>query len=72
MSEAAVIRKIQAAARKRAKAEEAKRGATEQLRAYCREAQKGGLSITRIASEASLSRQSVYNLLEKQPSSAGG
>lgn len=68
MSEAAVIRKIQAAARKRSKADEAKREATEQLRKSCREAQAAGVPITRIASEAGLSRQGVYDLLGERPS----
>jgi len=68
MSEAAVIRKIKAAARKRAKADEAKREATEQLRRSCREAQAAGVPITRIASEAGLSRQGVYDLLGGRPS----
>ncbi len=71
MSEAAVIRKIKAAARMRAAAEEAKREATEQLRLHCLEAHKGGLPITLIASEAGLSRQGVYNLLRKRSSFAG-
>ncbi len=68
MSEAAVIRKIKAAARKRAKADEAKREATELLRKSCREAQAAGVPITRIASEAGLSRQGVYDLLGERPS----
>lgn len=68
MSEAAVIRKIKAAGRKRAKADEAKREATDELRAYIRDARKAGVSITRIASEAGLSRQGVYDLLEGRPS----
>lgn len=68
MSEAAVIRRIQAAVRKRAKADEAKREATEQLRKSCREAQAAGVSITRIAEEAGLSRQGVYDLLGERPS----
>jgi DNA-binding phage protein len=71
MSEAAVIRKIKAAAQMRAKAEAAKREATEHLRIHCLEAHKGGLPITLIASQAGLSRQGVYNLLRKRPSSAG-
>jgi hypothetical protein len=69
MSEATVIRKIQSAAKKRAKADAAKREATEDLRRYCKEAQKVGVSITRIASEAGLSRQGVYDLLGERPSS---
>ncbi|MGN6215577.1 MAG: hypothetical protein ACTHN7_01255 [Solirubrobacterales bacterium] len=68
MSEEAVIRKIKAAARRRAEADAAKREATGQLKAYCREAQKAGLPITRIASEAGLSRQGVYDLLREEPS----
>jgi DNA invertase Pin-like site-specific DNA recombinase len=68
MSEAAAIRRIQAAVRKREKADEAKREATEQLRRSCREAQEAGVPITRIAAEAGLSRQGVYDLLAAQPS----
>jgi DNA invertase Pin-like site-specific DNA recombinase len=68
MSEAATIRKIRAAARKRAKADESKREATDELRAYIRDARKAGVSITRIASEAGLSRQGVYDLLGERPS----
>lgn len=68
MSEAAAIRRIQAAVKKRAKADEAKREATEQLRKSCREAREAGVSITRIASEAGLSRQGVYDLLGERPS----
>jgi hypothetical protein len=69
MSEATAIRRIQDAVRKRAKADEAKREATEQLRNACREAQAAGVAITRIASEARLSRQGVYDLLAERPSS---
>lgn len=68
MTEAAVIRKIKGASRKRAKADEAKREATEELRAYIRDAREAGVSITRIASEAGLSRQGVYDLLGERPS----
>jgi DNA invertase Pin-like site-specific DNA recombinase len=63
MSDATAIRRIQAAVRKRQKADEAKREATEQLRKSCREAQAEGVPITRIAEEAGLSRQGVYDLL---------
>lgn len=69
MSEATAIRRIQSAVKKRAKADEAKREATEQLRKSCREAQAAGVPITRIASEAGLSRQGVYDLLAERPSS---
>jgi hypothetical protein len=64
MNEFAVLRKVKAAARKRSRAEEAKREATEQLRNYCREARKAGVPVARIASEADLSRQGVYDLIE--------
>lgn len=69
MSEATAIRRIQVAVRKRTKADETKREATEQLRKSCREAQAAGVSITRIASEAGLSRQGVYDLLAERSSS---
>jgi N-dimethylarginine dimethylaminohydrolase len=67
--EATAIKRIQGAARKRTKAEAAKREATDELRRYCREAQKAGVSVTRIAAEAGLSRQGVYDLLGERPSS---
>ena len=69
MSEATAVRRIQVAVKKRAKADEAKREATEQLRKSCREAREVGVSITRIAEEAGLSRQGVYDLLGERPSS---
>jgi hypothetical protein len=68
VSEAQIIRRIKSAAAKRARADEAKRAATDDLRTYCREAQEAGVSITRIASEAGLSRQGVYDLLGERPS----
>jgi DNA invertase Pin-like site-specific DNA recombinase len=68
MNEAAAIRKIRAAAGKRAKADQAKREATDELRAYIRDARKAGVSITRIAAEAGLSRQGVYDLLGERSS----
>jgi DNA-binding phage protein len=63
------IKRIQIAARHRREADAAKREATEQLRLYCAEAQKAGVSITQIAAEAGLSRQGVYDLLGERPSS---
>ncbi len=69
MSEATTLRRIKAAARKREKADAAKREATDQLRRYCAEAKAAGVPITRIASEAGLSRQGVYDLLAGRPSS---
>ena len=63
MSDASHIRKIRAAAKKRSQADEAKREATEQLRTFCREARRAGVPVARIALEAGLSRQGVYDLL---------
>ena len=67
MSEAA-IRSIRKAARQRERAQKARERATNDLRRYCREAQEAGVPITRIAREARLSRQGVYDLLGQQPS----
>jgi hypothetical protein len=61
------LRGIQRAARKRAKADAEKRAATDELRRFCREAQDAGVAITRIAAEAGLSRQGVYDLLAERP-----
>jgi DNA invertase Pin-like site-specific DNA recombinase len=69
MSEAAVIRKIESAAKKRKKADAAKQKATKELRRSCAEAQAAGVPVTRIAEKAGLSRQGVYDLLGEQPSS---
>jgi len=68
MSEATVLRSIRGAAKRREKADVAKRQATDDLRAYVRDAREAGVSITRIASEAGLSRQGVYDLLGERPS----
>lgn len=68
MSEAMLIRRIKGAASRRAKADAAKRQATEDLRGYIKDARETGVSITRIASEAGLSRQGVYDLLGERPS----
>ena len=62
-------RGINAAARRRAKADEAKQAATEDLRRQCRAAREAGIPITWIAAEAGLSRQGVYDLLGERPSS---
>jgi DNA invertase Pin-like site-specific DNA recombinase len=68
VSEATVLRSIRGAAKRREKADAAKRQATNDLRAYVRDAREAGVSITRIASEAGLSRQGVYDLLGERPS----
>jgi DNA invertase Pin-like site-specific DNA recombinase len=64
----ALKRYINAAARKRAKADEAKQAATEDLRRQCLAAREAGIPITWIAAEAGLSRQAVYDLLGERPS----
>jgi DNA-binding phage protein len=67
MSEATILRGIRSAAKRREKADAAKREATADLRRYCEEAREAGVSITKIASEAGLSRQGVYDLLAERP-----
>jgi len=62
-----ILRSIRGAAKRRASADAAKRQATEDLRSFCQQAQKAGVSITQIASEAGLSRQGVYDLLAERP-----
>jgi hypothetical protein len=67
MSAEKAIRGIQQAAKRRTEAAELRRAATEDLRRYCLEAQRAGIPLTRIASEAGLSRQGVYDLLAERP-----
>ena len=68
MSEAtSILRGIRSAAKRREKADAARHEATADLRRYCEEARKAGVSITKIASEAGLSRQGVYDLLAERP-----
>jgi len=67
MSAEKALRAIQQAARRRAEAAALRQSATEDLRRACLEAQKEGAPITRIASEAGLSRQGVYDLLAERP-----
>jgi predicted DNA-binding protein YlxM (UPF0122 family) len=62
-----ILRSIRGAAKRREKADTAKREATEDLRRYCEAAREAGVSITQIASEADLSRQGVYDLLAERP-----
>jgi DNA invertase Pin-like site-specific DNA recombinase len=68
VSEAMILRSIRGAAKRRERADSAKRQATEDLRGFIRDAREAGVSITRIASEAGLSRQGVYDLLGERPS----
>ena len=68
MSEATILRSIRGAAKRRARADAEKRQATEDLRGFCQQARDAGVPLTRIASEAGLSRQGVYDLLGERPS----
>jgi DNA invertase Pin-like site-specific DNA recombinase len=54
---------IRRAAKRRDRADAAKREATDQLREAIGEAKAAGVSIAQIAREAHLSRQGVYDLL---------
>ena len=63
---AQIIRALRQQAKRRTKADQARREATGELRDWCRKAQAAGIPITQIASEAGLSRQGVYDLLGHQ------
>ncbi len=65
MSDEKLITDLRRAAATRERADIAKRAAAAELRERIRAAHAGGISITRIAQEAGLSRQSVYELLER-------
>jgi DNA-binding phage protein len=69
VSEATLLRSIRGAASRRQTADEAKRKATDDLREFVRQARAAKVPITKIASEAGLSRQGVYDLLGERPSS---
>jgi DNA invertase Pin-like site-specific DNA recombinase len=62
------INGIRRAAKRRQKADRARREATDELRELCRKAQAEGVPITEIAREAGLSRQGVYDLLAARSS----
>jgi hypothetical protein len=61
------IEGIHTAAKRRDRADQERRSATDDLRRYCLAAKEAGVSITRIAQEAGLSRQGVYDLLAERP-----
>jgi DNA-binding phage protein len=69
LSEATILRSIRGAASRRERADRDKRKATEDLREFVRQARAANVPITRIASQAGLSRQGVYDLLGERPSS---
>jgi len=62
------IKAIRKIAKRREKADEARREATNELRELCRQAQAEGVPIAQIAREAGLSRQGVYDLLAARAS----
>lgn len=68
MSETDTIEAIRQAAQERASAEDQRRKATDALRALMARAKAEGVPIARIAREARLSRQGVYELLGQRPS----
>lgn len=69
MSDAALaVKAIRKAAKRRERALEARREATNELCRQMIAAQGAGVSISQIAREASLSRQGVYDLLAERPS----
>lgn len=63
MSESEAVKAIRRAAKRREYADRLKTQATEDLRESLRQAQTEGVPIARIAREARLSRQGVYDLL---------
>jgi hypothetical protein len=63
MSESDAIKAIRRAAKQRERADLLRGAANRELRERCREAQAEGVPIARIAREARLSRQGVYDLL---------
>jgi DNA-binding phage protein len=65
----AAIKGIRRAAKSRERANAARAKATDDLRRSCKDAQEAGVPVTRIAEEAGLSRQGVYDLLAERPSS---
>jgi DNA invertase Pin-like site-specific DNA recombinase len=62
------IKGIRRAAKRRERADQARREATNELRRLVRDAQAEGVPITEIAREAGLSRQGVYDLLAARAS----
>lgn len=61
--EAAVILQLRFAARRRKRAEEERHAAATELRQRVLDAHEAGVPITRIAREAGISRQAIYEML---------
>ena len=68
MSESEAVKAIRRAAKRREYADRLKTQATQELQEHMRRAQAEGVPIARIAREARLSRQGVYELLAARPS----
>jgi DNA invertase Pin-like site-specific DNA recombinase len=60
------VKGIRQAAKRRDRADQARREAVADLRERIRQAQTAGVSVSQIAREAGLSRQGVYDLLGHQ------
>jgi DNA-binding phage protein len=65
MNEKKIIERLRRAAERREVAEQERHAASAELRKRVREAHTAGVSPTRIAQEAGLSRQAVYEALER-------
>jgi DNA-binding phage protein len=68
MSEATAIEALHRTAERRKAAEQERHAASAELRKRVQDARAAGVSPTRIAQEAGLSRQAVYEALGQRPS----
>ena len=68
MSEADAIKALHLAADRRKAADDERHAASAELRKRVQDARAAGVSPTRIAQEAGLSRQAVYEALGQRPS----
>ena len=68
MSEGKTIDALRRAAERRKAADDERHAASAELRKRVRDAHAAGISPTRIAQEAGLSRQAVYEALGQRPS----
>jgi DNA-binding phage protein len=66
MTEREAIKGLHNAAKRRERADKARHVATEDLRRYAQGAKAAGVSMSRIAREAGVSRQGLYDLLADQ------
>jgi DNA-binding phage protein len=68
MNEADAIKALRRAAERRKAADDERHAASAELRKRVQDARAAGVSPTRIAQEAGLSRQAVYEALGQRPS----